>query len=550
MKKILSISLTLCMLLSLAAALSIPAAAVDGQWTVLGDAPEYQEGFDEEPRSLPGYEYTDEGFHLIPTDAWKESNPYVSVQTKDKVDLKDGVYLEVRIDNFTYSSDKWFNLHIWDSVALKPGSSDPTYGAGVQNLIRPNDGGKVNGAEWFIKEFTRVNSTTFAKDKNPTSEKGQPILCLTVTWDGKTYAVDINGGGAPQGVIDYMNEKWGGNDSMAYIGINAQNANKGGTVEFTILKFGTSKDSATIPMGDDSEQPTNELIPIAEIASPDTVPANQPAIFMNADRVNSDTKGRLFASNGGYSTINDDFSVHVIADSTVVTAANYTVKNEVSYDLKDFPIAITLTRNFCTCGNEDGSCDALESAYYYIMAGDILAAYGQYKTAVLEMSYNSYTINDDTYLYFFCDFSSEFGNPMEGRVNGIRFDAANIDLETEGGNTFDVMFTAFFRTVEEAEAFVLNYVKELGWTDETEAPTTEESTEETTEETTAKETEPVTDEATTEKVEVTTEATEDEKESAPTPAENGCASVVGLSSVAAAIAIAAGGMMTFRKKRD
>ncbi len=476
MKKLLSLALSLTLLFSLATVLAVPAAAVDGEWNVVYGADYYQPDYADEEPSLCGYEYTDDGFHTIPTGAWEASNPYLSVQTKNKVDLKEGVYMEVRIDDFTYASDKWFNLHIWDSIGIVPGSNDPKYGAGVQNLIRPSDSpdgttpGVISGATWYTNQFTTAGSSTFTADQNRNTEDGKPILAMTLTWDGATYALDINGGAAPKAVIDFMNQKWGGNDSEAYIGIDAQNANKGGKCEITILKFGTDKDSATVPMGDDYAEPINNNIPFAEIIDPSTVPANEPAIFMTADRENSDTKNQLKASNGASSTVNSDGSLHVVAETSSVTGAIYAVKNQVSYDIKDFPVAITVTKNFCTCNNADGSCDAFETAHYYIMAGDVLSSDAQWHTSILDMSYNSYAVENaegktDTYLYFFCDFSEEFAEPMEGRINGIRFDVSGLDTSTKGSNEFDIMFTAFFKNTDEAEAYVENYVKNLGWTE-------------------------------------------------------------------------------------
>ncbi len=571
MKKILSIALALTMLLSLAAVLAIPTAAVDGEWHVVYGAGYYQPDFDDEEPSLSGYEYTDDGFHTIPTGAWELGTPHLSIQTKNKVDLKEGVYFEVRIDKFTYAGDKWFNLHIWDSVGISPGSGEEKYGSGVQNLFRPGNSpdaedltkpGTVSGASWYINQFTGAGSSSVVAEQNKTTEDGQPIMAMTVTWDGSTYALDINGAAAPQAVIDFMNQKWGGNDSEAYIGLNAQNSTKGGTVEVTVLKFGTDKDSATTPMGDDSAEPINNSIPPVDIMDPNTVEANQPAIMLNGDKENSDVVSVPKASNGGFSTVNDDFSIHVVAERSGMTASNYSVKKTVSYDIKDFPIAITLTRNFCTCGNEDGSCDAFETANYYIMAGEVLQASNEWLTSVLDMSYNSYAIDNedgstDTYLYFFCDFSEEFAEPLEGRINGLRFDVAGLDINSEGGNTFDVMFTAFFRTTEEAEAFVVQYlIDNYGLsnpddeTDPVEDTTEDKGGEATTEDKGGEaDTEDKGGEATTEDKggEATTEKKADETEK---PAEGGCASVIGFSAIAAVVAVAAAGVVSFRKKND
>ncbi len=561
MKKILSILLTVAMLFSLAAVMAIPTAAVDGDWHI---TPGLSDGDDDDDwgndsYSGPGWEYTDRGFHLIPTTAWENDTPWGSVQTKNKVDLKEGVYLEIEIDNFTYKSDKWFNLNIWDSTGIAPGDGNPKYGEGVQTLMRPSDysangtPGPVTGAAWYYKEFTAGGASNFVADQNKTTEAGHPILCMTLTWNGSTYALDINGAAAPAAVINFMNEKWGGNESEAYIGFIGQNSHKGGTVEFTITKFGTNKNSATVPMGDDSEEPVDNYAPPADIADPDTVPENEPAIFLNADKENGDSKNKPGASNGGYSTVNDDFSIHVIAESSGLTAANYSVKKTVSYDIQDFPVAITLTKNFCSCGNEDGSCDAFESATYYIMYGDVLEATPAWHTSVLNMSYNSYSIpaedgSIDTYLYFFCDFSEEFPEPLEGRINGLRFDVTGIDLNTEGRNVFDVMFTAFFRNTDEAEAFVVQYLKDnYGYAAE-ETSETEPPAETDTDAPATTETDTETPEITEDKGgEATTEKKTDETDA---PTESGCASVVGFSAIASIVAISAGGVVAFRKKRE
>ncbi len=93
----------------------------------------------------------------------------------------------------------------------------------------------------------------------------------------------------------------------------------------------------------------------------------------------------------------------------------------------------------------------------------------------------------------------------------------------------------------DSEAYVVNYVKALGWTEETEAPTTEETTEEVTEETT---TEPEAD-----KSEATTEAPAGDSKDDKTE-KGGCASAIGFSAIAMIVSVASCGLLTFRKKRD
>ncbi len=557
MKKILSVLLTAAMLLSLVIVASVPAAAVDGEWAVYASSQQRDPAFDDDKKSVPGYEYTDDGFTTIPGD-WSTSSPFGVIQTKEKVDLKDGVYMEIRVDDFTYAGDKWYNINIWDSVSLTPGNADEIHGRGIQNLIRPaTDTGVISGASWYYEGFQSAGSTSFGS----AAEEGEPItMILTVTWDGTAYTCSINGVAAPQAINDYMTTKWGGADSSAYIGFAFHCSTVGGTAKFTVTKFGTSAEDAVTPAGDDSAEPENYDNTVADLMDASEIPDNTPAIFLNANTEESDIKARPTSSAGGLLTINDDYSMHIVAHNTGVDCGTYKVKNDISYSLADFPVAITLTKNFCTCGDTE-ECYALEEAAYYICSGAIVAPDPLYQTTSLDMSYNSYTIGDDTYLYFFNDYSENAPaalTDLNGRINGIRFDIAGADLSTPGANAWDIMFTAFFRTTEEAEAFVIDYVTKLGWVDpeaETDAPETDAP------ETDAPETDaPETDAPETDAPETDAPETDAPETNAPVAGtddpttggdeEGGCASVVGFGAIAVVAAIAACGIVSFKKKED
>ncbi len=548
-KKCFSFALALCMLLPLAAGMTVPVSAAEGQWTVRGSAEEYREGFDGERRSLPGYEYTADGFHTIPSDAWRYTNPYISIQSKNKIDLKKGVYWEIRVDDFMFGGDNWLSLHIWDSVGFYINSSG--YGEGVQTKIRGKSGEKISRIYWDSELELASELSYFTEEKNKTTEKGLPILCFTLTWDGTSYALDINGAECPPRIIEYMNEKWGGKDSMAYLGIDAHRYPEGTSAELTITKFGTSKETATTPTGDDSKAPTNEFIPIAEPADPDTVPLNQPALFLTGDRESSDTKNKVLDASFSIDRINEDGSVHVLVPPPNLSGigALFMVKNQVTYKLEDFPVALTLTRNFCSCGYAGESCDALEQGYYHILPNEMTETAGIYLTDILEMSYDPYYIGKDSYLYFYCDFSKEFADfpdqfedPLQERINGIQFSVRGIDQEIKGANEFDVMFTAFFRTIEEAEAFVEAYLTNLGWEEESEG-----ITETTTEPTTESETIPyINVPVGTERPDETTRETESATE---VKEQGGCVSAVGCGTIAIVTTIM-GCCMVFRKKKE
>ena len=552
MKRILSTMLVAAMLLSLViVAAAVPAAAVDGAWTTWGHAAQHEEGFDGDANSVVGYEYTAEGLHTVPAD-YSTSTPFALIQTKAKVNLKDGVYMLVRVDNFTYAGDKWFNVNIWDRASFEPGAT--TFGEGVQNLIRPGNAGAegqpgtISSVSWYTGPFGGAGSSSMAADAVKADDQGRPLMALTVTWDGSTYAVNINGAAAPQAVIDWMNNKWGGNDSEAYIGFCFQNNQKGGTVEATILKFGTSEADATVPMGDDSKAPENYSSVPAEIADASTVPAGQPAIFMNGNKVDSDVKGTPVSAVGATISINEDYSIHVVTPKTAADSGMWKVRNEVSYDIDDFPVGVCLTRNFCTCGDDE--CYALESTNVYLCTGDVMQPDPAYAIKELDMSYDPYVIGDDTYLMFYFDMSDEYAPfDAEGRINGTRFDFSGVDIQTPGRNAFDVMFVAFFRNVDEASAYVESYLGELGWgaEDETTAAPVVETTEAKTEEKTEAKTEAKTEE----KTEAKTEAKTDAKTDAPATGDDkksGCGGVVGFGAIAVVAVAAVAGMVAFKKE--
>ncbi len=545
MKKFISGLLSLAMIFSLAAVIGIPAAAVEGDWMAYSSAGEYRDDFEGDYTSVIGYEYTNEGLRVIPAD-WKDFGVQGGIQTKTQYDVKQGVYMLVRIDEFTWDAgDKWFNMNLWSQEMVLPGSNDvDKYGFGVQTLIRTNADGTIHTLWWHTGGFDAGAQST-VKGTSPMDENGKLLLELTVTWDGTTFAADINGWKAPESVIKYMNETFV--DMEAFVGFNFMAGKKGGTAEMTVLKFGTSKETATTPTGDDRQDPVNYYTEIAEIASPDTVEPGMPGVLLNGSREFSDAKTNTGISGNPYRTRNDDdWSVTYLADKTIINA-NYSVANDVSYDIQDFPIALVLTRNYCSCEEEDGEviCFACEEVWAYIMTGEFSSADDNHKTR-LEVCYEPILDEEgNSYLYFFCDMSSEDLWDAEGRIHGIRADFYGMFYNEPGRNTLDMCFMAFFRNMEEAEAYVYDYIG-VEDPDDTTEETTEEPTEETTE----------APAGTTEAPAGTTAAPEDEKPtgtSAPSTDDDkagGCGSVVGLGTAAIVAVVAVAGFVSFKKKKD
>ncbi len=576
MKKFLSTMLAAAMLLSLVIVASVPVAAADGMWTTYGTASNY--ALPENERvDVPGYEYTDEGVSMVPAE-WNDQMPFGTIQTKEPWNIQDGIYMEVVIDAYSYeASDKWVNINLWSQQMTQPGSSDmATYGYGLQTLFRPgpsSEAGKYSLTvsrydNWvYYKEgFTQVPYAEHEADRSVKyeaiqDENGNIKLVFELTYDGENYSFKVCGIDAPADACAYLKEAFP--DGQAYVGITMQNNKKNGTVGCTITKFGPNIDEATIPQGDDSRSPISYSDTAAEevpIASPDTVEIGKPAIILTGDLVNSATGKAPISTVGSTVTVNDDFTVHVVETKQSGAAVTFNVKKDVAYAIDDFPVAIVLTKNYCACENPE-ACYATESVDCYALNGEFGAAGSDCRIFELEMCYDPIVIEEGdkagSYLYFYTNMVEDGGEGQTGRINGVQYLFQNIKYTEAGRNAFDIEFVAYFRTVEEAEDYVYEYLGvDRDAETETETVTDEITTEEPDVDVTTEE--PDVDITTEEPdVDITTEkpagnvTTEEEpKGGDDKPAKSGCGSVVGTSVVAIVAVVGACGFVSFKKKKD
>ena len=182
------------------------------------------------------------------------STPWLRLVYGIALDLKEGVYMEIRIDEFNYSKniDSWFDVMLSDQQYMIPGLTE--YGEGAQCLIRPhtmtNDNASYN-ISWHKGGFERAGlpSNDFPVDIR---EDGKHYLTVELSWDEakNTFVYTINGASASAEIIKYMNEKWGGEDSLAHVGFCFQHSQAGEDIACTVLKFGTSAEDAIVPSGD------------------------------------------------------------------------------------------------------------------------------------------------------------------------------------------------------------------------------------------------------------------------------------------------------------
>ena len=253
MKKVLALVLSSLMMLSMLAFLMVPAAAeVEGPFVVYSDAGEYRDDFDPDEDTYsprPGYSYDENGLHTTSPD-WSKHTPALGIQTRDTVNLKEGVYIQIRVNKFTYVAgvDMWMCFTIYDTRYIAPGSINAEKdGTGLTVLMRPDVGengeGKAGVTQWYQDNFQWGDQIGLdAADESNYDEDGNLLLEFAVSWDeaNSTYVVTYNGAKAPAPTIAWLNAKYG-EDDRAYIGFNAQNKNLGGELEVSVLKWGKDK---------------------------------------------------------------------------------------------------------------------------------------------------------------------------------------------------------------------------------------------------------------------------------------------------------------------
>ena len=493
MKKFLSLLLAAAMLIAIAVTAVVVVSAVDGDWSVYTVKSQYLDGYADFMHDVPGYEYTDEGLKMIPA-AWRDSTPYATFQTTEPVYIKEGVYLKVRVDEFSYDAgDKFFAFSIWDQENVELGKQGEEYGYGVETLIRHrgttgNDAlnydasnpttwpGAKTTMEWYkdLEEGQREtckNTSEYDSWYNyEFDENGCPILTLRIEWDdaNEMCVVYINDVPAPDEYNSALKRCFEPLDYMAYVGFTLSNSKTGGTAACTILEWGTSADDAEPPMGDDSADPIvfdNQVAPIADASD---IPVGSPAIILNGLKTDSNVAGNPVSMVGNVITVYEDGSINVLANTNNQATVKYIVNNDTSYAVEDFPIALAITRNFCTCtytdndgdGVVDAECMCNESLNSLALVGDIKQESSSF-SAKSEPLYHfePYYNGSNFYNYFLFDWSTIEG--LSGRINGIRIDTNAMKGTDPERNNFDIVEIAFFRTMVEAEEYFNAWLESL-----------------------------------------------------------------------------------------
>ena len=523
MKKLIVTVLLAAMLLAMVPAMSLTASAadVDGMWTTYRHAGDYYDPEDLEPGEEPpvykpeaGYTYTDEGFVVVPAD-YKDTIPFMTVQTKEKQSVKDGIYLQFRVDDFSYDggagADEWITLSLSTGNKTCPGQV--WNGGGWLTLLRGKGNGKFNSlphltdpkTEDFAGSFANVGSIAGTA---PMDDQGREIYTFEVNWTGSAYEIFVNGVKQPGGSqTTALLERLDKNGDF-YVGVTLKSNVADGKAAITVLKYGTSEANATTPVGTDSKEPEPNEMNIAEIADPSTVPANTPALLWNTDT---------------YGLIGNNCTVTVLGDDTWRFTPTDTAfyfywspKRSQSFAATDFPVLGILMRNITTDGGN-----------LWYAAGEVM---GPKDDCIQPFSfYDGEFYYDAAEDAEYCFVPVDLTGLWEGRINTLRMDMAVPNVE---GGEFDICFAGMFRSAEEGQAYAEAWLTERGIS--AEEPTTEEAT--TEEPATEAPTEEATTEAPTAAPEANDTTAAPEETEAP---KSGCGSVIGFSAVAILAAAAA-----------
>ncbi len=547
MKKVLALIVAAMMIVSMIPVMAITtsAADVEGDWTTYrfsGGYKEPEEGEELSYTPAPGYEYSTEGFHMTSAD-YTGTTPSGTIQSKEKVSLKDGVYMELRIDQYPYggesgSADHWICFSIMDSQKVEPGNVTDGYGQGWQSLCRtPGAGGAGS-----IQSFTVGTGAAGWGHKGDVSatpnvnEDGKEIYTLEVAYDGTNYTISICGV-AVAGTVDITNHlNTLDPNGEFYIGVSFHSGVAGAPLEATILKFGTSKENAEKPIGSDSELPEENINVKAPIADSSTIETNMPCLLFDATETSY--SGTIPAS-GMVLNAQGDNSFKI---EPAVSLGYFTwgMRNSLSYEASDFPVIGVFVHD----PNE-----ILGGTSMYYCAGDNMSA-----DAAHLLTYSIYDEgckywgDDEEYIFMIIDMrevldEEAFAEGWTGRINSLRFDFADFYLSDPidpENDYFTFHYAGIFRSAEEAYAYQDGYAAKLDLGDAASEAPTEAPTEAPSEEPTEAPTD--SDDATN-----APEGTQGEaKTDASGEPSEGCASVVG--SVAVLMAAAAAAVVL--KKKD
>ena len=524
MKKLIALVIAVIMVVSMIPVMALStSAAADGEWNVLRNPNTYDaEAEGEVVIPAPGYQYTNEGLTTIAPD-WSNYTPFFTVQTKDAKSLKDGFFMEVRIDDYPYggedgSADHWISFNLSDRMNVAPGSID--FGNNWLCLIRGAGSGSASVQSFVTTMNTEEAGGNFGHKGDvaitaPMDDDGRETYTFEVTHDGTNYDLKVNGVSVA-GLADITAalDAWNENGEF-YVGVTMHAGIKDATTSITITKAGTSEADATTPVGDDSREPEDNKLVFGDLIDPATIPENTPALLWDATKQSfkNDPTGVDLKL-----TAQGDDSYHLAATGPA-PYFQWSIKSELTVNQSDFPVFAMLMKDFW--GTDGG---------IYYCAGEIMSSRDDYKTSwsIYDEGCQFYG-EDEEYILVVVDMADLelIDESNAGRIHNIRPFFSVTDTSDIEMCQWDMCFMGYFRSVEEAQKYTAARLSMEAATEEpTEEPTQAPETDAP--ETNAPETNAPEQGDATQAPETETEA----------PKE-GCGSVIGFSAIAILAAAAA-----------
>ena len=564
MKKVLSLIIAAIMMISAFAVLPVSAkevgAADEGNWETRLDATEEKiiENGGESTIPCPGYRYTEDGFEVIPPEYNNVQAKY-TVISKTKYSTKD-FSIKIRLDEYDASGDNWVSFTFWsERNGLAQGQNAAgEFGYGWTSLIRDADTEVDPNAEKDMKlsalqgfssgnktspgGHQRINATEF---EPIVDENGVQYLELKVV----SMQMYINGATVSSDICKALRDSFKADGYLAYFGISVKSGLSDTPIKFTILEVDGVK-----PTGSDSKEPEVKTREFGEMIDSSTIPAGTPGVLFDATFENQNSKMPYTTNCTVDLTENNTFKVSIRGDRGSI---GFTVRDEYSVDINDFPFVVIALKNFCTCTPLEGvsmqeSCMFYETCGAFYCAGKTLAPDNDHRLTM--PGYTFFDISpegsEDYYTIFLAKATAE--DLLEGpaRIHSLRFDFAQGTV----GQEFELLSIGYYRSYEDivscftAQGYNIS-LESLGVEEDTgdedvtdevdpEEPTTEENydvypgmDEEDSEE------------VTTKKENKTTAASSDED-------KRGCGSFVGMGAVAMIATASVAGVVIFKKRKE
>lgn len=518
MKKILAAVLATVMILSALAAIAVipvSAAADDkfvwnkddstGDWAAYAVGGAYSKNEEDKidytsntTSQSPAAKYTEEGFEVSAEFKSEFSeNQRFNIMTKKEQNLKKGISMTVRVNEFKYEGDMWFSFSVWDSPNIVQGNATGEYGQGYTNLLRPSKTaggdtiyaeGKDYPAGWyscesFISDQTYYDyNNTFAFGYNKGSataplkfelfdwgndpaagfpalgpkfnDDGSFEVTFVITYENDVYHLYVNGYEVNSAAItEYFKYRF--SDGLAFIGFSLHGAGTDCTASATIIEY-----NGEVPTGTDSQEQSGDREKRGELIPSDTIVDDQPALLFNSLNENGDYKetGKLPNPTKIKYTANTDGSFSLTPLTGFASFFQVRPAAHASYEASDFPYFALLLRNFCTCQDATGvhDCAGSEEIITFYCAGKVLTGNDRCRMiASCEYEYlPSETVDGNDYKLFIFDYSDQ--NWM-GLINYVQVTFNYIKTGTDRG-TFDLCYAGYFKSFDAASDYADNYV--------------------------------------------------------------------------------------------